>query len=97
MDENTKKELQSATFERLISHLMERKDVQNIDLMNLAGFCRNCLSRWYQEEAEKIGEGSNPDEAREIIYWMPYQEWKELHQKPASQEQLDLMNARKEK
>ncbi|MAI82351.1 MAG: hypothetical protein CMQ74_06110 [Gammaproteobacteria bacterium] len=92
-----KKEIQSAVFERLINHLQKESDVQNIDMMILAGFCRNCLSRWYQEEAEKIGEESNPDEAREIIYGMPYQEWKELHQKPASQEQLDLMNARKEK
>lgn len=92
-----KKEIQSAVFERLINHLQKESDVQNIDMMILAGFCRNCLSRWYQEEAEKIGEGSNPDEAREIIYGMPYQKWKELHQKPASQEQLDLMNARKEK
>ena len=68
MDENTKKELQSAAFERLISHLRERKDVQNIDLMNLAGFCRNCLSKWYREEAEKKGiEISDPD-AREHVY-----------------------------
>ena len=75
------KEIQSATLERLISHLNERKDVQNIDLMNLAGFCRNCLSRWYREEAEKKGiEISDPD-AREHIYGMPYSEWKEKYQK----------------
>ena len=81
MDENTKKELQSAVFERLINHLKSRKDVQNIDLMNLAGFCRNCLSKWYREEAEKKGiEITDPD-AREYIYGMPYAEWKEKYQK----------------
>ena len=81
MDENLKKEIQSATLERLMSHLDERKDVQNIDLMNLAGFCRNCLSRWYREEAKKKGiEISDPD-AREYIYGMTYSEWKEKYQK----------------
>jgi len=81
MDDNTKKELQSAAFERLINHLRERKDVQNIDLMNLAGFCRNCLSKWYREEAEKKGiEISDPD-ARTHVYGMPYSEWKEKYQK----------------
>tara|TARA_B100000282_G_scaffold192126_1_gene140119 strand:- start:160 stop:405 length:246 start_codon:yes stop_codon:yes gene_type:complete len=81
MDENTKKELQSKAFERLINHLRDRKDVQNIDLMNLAGFCRNCLSKWYREEAKKKGiEITDPD-AREHIYGMPYAEWKEKYQK----------------
>ena len=81
MDEITKKELQSATLERLINHLRERKDLQNIDLMNLAGFCRNCLSKWYREEAEKKGiEISDPD-ARIHIYGMPYEEWKDKYQK----------------
>ena len=81
MDENTKKELQSAAFERLINHLRDRKDVQNLDLMNLAGFCRNCLSKWYREEAKKKGiEITDPD-AREHVYGMPYAEWKEKYQK----------------
>jgi hypothetical protein len=81
MDDNTKIELQSAAFERLINHLRNRKDVQNIDLMNLAGFCRNCLSKWYREEAEKKGiEISDPD-AREYVYGMPFSEWKEKYQK----------------
>ncbi|MDA9717529.1 DUF1244 domain-containing protein [Candidatus Pelagibacter sp.] len=81
MDENTKKELQSKAFERLINHLRDRKDVQNIDLMNLAGFCRNCLSKWYREEAKKKGiEITDPD-AREHVYGMPYAEWKEKYQK----------------
>ena len=81
MDDNTKKELQSATFDRLLNHLRERKDVQNIDLMNLAGFCRNCLSRWYREEAEKKGIEVSDLKAREHIYGMPYSELKEKYQK----------------
>ena len=81
MDDNTKKELQSAAFERLIQHLRERKDVQNIDLMNLAGFCRNCLSKWYREEAKKKGiEISDPD-ARKHVYGISYEEWKQKYQK----------------
>ena len=81
MNSNEKKELQSATFDRLLKHLNDRNDVQNIDLMNLAGFCRNCLSRWYREEAQKKGiEISDPD-ARNHIYGMPCPEWKEKYQK----------------
>ena len=81
MDNETKQQLQSAAFERLIKHLRERKDVQNIDLMNLAGFCRNCLSKWYREEAQKKGiEMSDPD-ARRHVYGMPYDEWKKKYQK----------------
>ena len=81
MDNNIKKELQSATFERLLKHLDERKDVQNIDIMNLAGFCRNCLSKWYCEEAEKKNVLITDQEAREYIYGMPYLEWKKKYQK----------------
>ena len=81
MDDTTKKELQSAAFERLIQHLRERKDVQNLDLMNLAGFCRNCLSKWYREEANKKGIIISDPEAREYVYGMPYSEWKEKYQK----------------
>jgi len=81
MDDNTKKELQSATFERLLNHLNERKDVQNIEIMNLVGFCRNCLSKWYREEAEKKGIAITDPKAREIVYGMPYSEWKEKYQK----------------
>ena len=81
MEKNIKNKLQSATFERLIDHLRNRKDVQNIDLMNLAGFCRNCLSKWYREEAKKINiEISDPD-ARKHVYGMSYAEWKEKYQK----------------
>ena len=81
MDDETKQQLQSAVLERLIQHLRERKDVQNIDLMNLAGFCRNCLSKWYREEAEKKGIQVSDPEAREHVYGMQYSEWKEKYQK----------------
>ena len=81
MNDTTKKELQEATFERLIQHLRERKDVQNIDLMNLAGFCRNCLSRWYREEAEKKGIEISDSNARKHVYGMSYDEWKQKYQK----------------
>ena len=81
MNDTRKKELQSAAFERFIQHLRERKDVQNLDLMNLAGFCRNCLSKWFREEAQKKGiEISDPD-ARKHIYGMSYEEWKTKYQK----------------
>ena len=81
MDESTKIKLQSAAFERLMQHLRARKDVQNIDLMNLAGFCRNCLSKWYREEAEKKGISISDPDAREHVYGMPYSEWKKNYQK----------------
>ena len=95
MDENTKKELQSAAFERLINHLRERKDVQNIDLMNLANFCRNCISKWYSEEAKKLGQEIDYDSAREYIYGMPYDDYKKKYQKPATAEQLKKFNENK--
>ncbi|MDC1496739.1 DUF1244 domain-containing protein [Pelagibacteraceae bacterium] len=81
MTEDKKIELQSAAFERLLQHLDQRKDVQNIDLMNLAGFCRNCLSKWYREEAEKKGITISDMDAREHVYGIPYSEWKEKYQK----------------
>ena len=81
MNDDKKKELQSATFERLLKHLDERTDIQNIDIMNLAGFCRNCLSRWYREEAEKKDILITDLEAREHVYGMPYSEWKRKYQK----------------
>ena len=81
MHDATKKELQSAVFDRLIQHLRERKDVQNIDLMNLAGFCRNCLSKWYREEAEKKGIEISDSAARKHVYGMSYEEWKKKFQK----------------
>ena len=81
MDDQIKQQLQSATFERLIQHLRERKDVQNLDLMNLAGFCRNCLSKWYREEAEKKGIEISELDARKHVYGMSYDEWKKKYQK----------------
>ncbi len=81
MDDATKKELQSAAFDRLIQHLRERKDVQNIDLMNLAGFCRNCLSKWFREEALKKGINITDPDARKHVYGMEYSEWKKKYQK----------------
>tara|TARA_B000000475_G_C15851292_1_gene388202 strand:+ start:460 stop:705 length:246 start_codon:yes stop_codon:yes gene_type:complete len=74
-------EIQAAAFRKLVSHFQERTDVQNIDIMNLAGFCRNCLSRWYQESSLELGEEISQDEARELIYGMPHKDWKEKFQK----------------
>ena len=81
MDNKLNQELQSATFVRLLKHLRDRKDVQNIDLMNLSGFCRNCLSKWYKEEADKKGVEISDLDAKEHVYGMPYSEWKEKYQK----------------
>ena len=81
MDDTTKIKLQSSVFERLIQHLRERKDVQNLDLMNLAGFCRNCLSKWYREEATKRGIEITDPEARKHVYGMSYEDWKNKYQK----------------
>lgn len=81
-------ELEAAVFRRLVAHLQERTDVQNIDLMNLSGFCRNCLSRWYAEAAEEKGLSINKDNAREIVYGMPYHEWKDRYQTEATPEQM---------
>jgi hypothetical protein len=82
MDEATRTELEAAAFRALVQHFRERTDVQNIDLMELAGFCRNCLSRWYREAAEERGIELEDSEAREIVYGMPYAEWKSRYQAP---------------
>lgn len=90
MDEQTEIELQAAAFRRLQKHLMQdRRDVQNIDLMNLAGFCRNCLSRWYQEAANERGIEMTKDEGRAAFYGMPYDDWKALNQTEASAEKQE--------
>jgi len=81
-------EIEAAVFRRLLEHLDSRKDVQNIELMNLAGFCRNCLSKWYVAAADERGEEVNYDNARELVYGMPYSEWKEQYQLEATAEQL---------
>jgi hypothetical protein len=80
LDERARTELEAAAFRRLIEHLRERTDVQNIDLMNLAGFCRNCLSNWYKDAADARGISLSKDASREIVYGMPYEIWKERHQ-----------------
>lgn len=86
MDDATKEKLEAAAFRALMHHLLEKRpDVQNIDLMNLAGFCRNCLSRWYQEAANEAGIAMTKDEAREIVYGMPYADWVAQHQTPADE------------
>ncbi len=87
MDDATRTELEAAAFRRLVAHFRERSDVQNIDLMNLAGFCRNCLSKWYRAAAEEKGLELSYDEAREIVYGMPYAEWKARYQTKATAEQ----------
>ena len=92
MDDKIKKELYAEVLETLIDHLCKRNDVQNIDLMNLSGFCRNCLSKWYVNAAEKRDLDINYEDAREIIYGMPYSDWKKKYQKEATKEQLDKLN-----
>jgi len=87
-------EIEAAVFRRLLKHFDERKDVQNIDLMNLAGFCRNCLSKWYRAEAEERGLEMDLEAARRLVYGMPYSEWKAKHQAEASAEQLARFQAR---
>ena len=84
MDPQTRTELEAAAFRTLVDHLRERTDVQNIDLMNLAGFCRNCLSKWYTAAAQEKGLDLDYEAAREIVYGMPYAEWKAKHQKEAT-------------
>jgi len=88
LDSATTEKLEAAAFRALVAHLRQRTDVQNIELMNLAGFCRNCLSRWYREAAEGIGVPLTDPEAREIVYGMPYKEWQALHQTPSTPEAL---------
>lgn len=87
IDDKTRTELEAAAYRRLVEHLRQRTDVQNIDLMNLAGFCRNCLSNWYQEAAQAKGIALDKMAAREIVYGMPYPQWQKQYQKEASPEQ----------
>lgn len=87
-DDTLRRDLEAAAFRRLVGHLRARSDVQNIDLMNLAGFCRNCLADWYREAAGAEGVAMDKDAAREIIYGMPYAEWRALHQKEATPQQM---------
>ena len=97
MDDKTRLELEAAAFRRLVDHLRERTDVQNIDLMNLSGFCRNCLSRWYQDAANEKGIDMDKDAAREIVYGMPFGEWREQYQTEATpQQKTQFAEANKE-
>jgi uncharacterized protein len=91
IDDKTRTELEAAVFRRLVGHLQGRTDVQNIDLMNLAGFCRNCLSNWMKEAADAKGVAVSKDESREAVYGMPYEEWKAKFQGSATPEQLAAM------
>ena len=88
LDKDLTTELEAAAFRRLVEHFRNRTDVQNIDLMNLAGFCRNCLSNWYREAADEAGVDLSKEESREIVYGMPYDDWKARHQREAAPEQL---------
>jgi len=97
LDQQTQTELEAAAFRRLLQHLDENKQVQNIELMILAGFCRNCLSKWLRGAAEDKGLELDYDDIREHVYKMPYEEWKEKHQTPATEEQMRLYNERHEK
>lgn len=94
MDKQTQTEIEAATFRRLLSHLDNNKDVQNIELMNLANFCRNCLSKWYMAEAEERGETVDYPAAQELVYGMTIEEWKANHQTPATEEQMATFNAK---
>ena len=87
MDDKTRTELEAAVYRRLVEHLRNRTDVQNIDLMNLAGFCRNCLSNWMKDAADATGVPMSKDESREIVYGEPYDQWRAKHQKEATAEQ----------
>jgi uncharacterized protein len=91
IDDKTRTELEAAAFRRLVEHLRTRTDVQNIDLMNLAGFCRNCLSNWLKDAADSKGVPLSKDESREAVYGMPYETWKAKYQSTATPEQLDAM------
>jgi len=93
MDTQLNNELEAAVLRRLLKHLDERRDVQNIELMILAGFCRNCLSKWYVQAAKERGLEVELDEARQRIYGMTYDEWKENYQQPATDEQMERFNA----
>jgi len=97
MDDAARLEVEAATFRKLLKHLDENKDVQNIDLMNLANFCRNCLSKWYVAEAESRGLEIDYEEARELVYGMPYSDWKSQYQLEASAEQMEKFNSRSAK
>lgn len=95
MDELTRLKIEAAAFRGLVQHLQKRTDVQNIDIMNTAGFCRNCLAKWYKAASEHYGSPLTYDQAQEVVYGMPLKDWKAKHQKPASPEQEKVFEAGK--
>jgi uncharacterized protein len=97
IDQNTRTELEAAVYRRLVEHLRARTDVQNIDLMNLAGFCRNCLSNWMKDAADAKGIPMSKEQSREVVYGMPYDEWRAKHQKEASAEQKTALEKASQK
>ena len=97
LSDDQKRDFEAAAFRRLLQHLSERSDVQNIDLMNLAGFCRNCLSNWYRDAADAVGIDLTKDQSREIVYGMPYGEWQAKHQREASDAQKSAFESARPK
>ncbi len=94
MDKVIKEKIEAATFRRLLKHFQENPDIQNIDLMELAGFCRNCISKWYSEESKENNLEINYDEAKELVYGMPYNDWKDKHQEKQSSERIDKLSSK---
>ena len=94
MDDNIKEKIEAATFRRLLKHFQENPNIQNIDLMELADFCRNCISKWYSEESSKNGISVDYDHARELVYGMPYKDWKKKYQEEQSSERIEKLNSK---
>jgi DNA phosphorothioation-dependent restriction protein DptG len=94
MDKDIKEKIEAATFRRLLKHFQENPDIQNIDLMELDGFCRNCISKWYSEESKEKNLEINYDEAKELVYGMPYKDWKDKHQEEQSSDRIDKLSSK---
>ncbi len=94
MDKVIKEKIEAATFRRLLKHFQENPDIQNIDLMELAGFCRNCISKWYSEESKEKNLEINYDDAKELVYGMPYKDWKDKHQEEQSSDRIDKLSSK---
>ena len=94
MDKDIKEKIEAATFRRLLKHFQENPDIQNIDLMELAGFCRNCISKWYSEESKEKNLEISYDEAKELVYGMPYKDWKDKHQEEQSSDRIDKLSSK---
>ena len=94
MDKDIKEKIEAATFRRLLKHFQDNPDIQNIDLMELAGFCRNCISKWYSEESKEKNLEISYDEAKELVYGMPYKDWKDKHQEEQSSDRIDKLSSK---